>query len=207
MPSALILVDLQNDFAPGGALAVPDGDRVVPVANRLMPHFDIVAASQDWHPTNHASFADNQPGHEIGDVIDLGGMSQILWPVHCVQGTEGAELLSGLDSARIDRVFRKGMDPEVDSYSAFFDNARRSETGLADYLRERGVEDVYLMGLATDYCVKCSVLDACDLGFNTHLVLDGCRGVERKPKDVETALKDMQHAGAKIVESHDILAD
>ncbi|MHC4199536.1 MAG: bifunctional nicotinamidase/pyrazinamidase, partial [Planctomycetota bacterium] len=130
---ALILVDLQNDFCPGGGLAVPEGDRVIPVANGLVPAFDLVVATQDWHPADHGSFASNHEGKKPGDVIDLGGLEQILWPDHCVQGTPGAEFHPDLERGRIAEVFRKGTDPAVDSYSAFFDNARRRSTGLADY--------------------------------------------------------------------------
>ena len=202
--TALLLVDLQNDFLPGGALAVPRGDDVLPVANRLMEAadaFDLVAATQDWHPAGHGSFASRHRGARPGDVIDLGGLRQELWPDHCVAGTSGAEFPPLLDQTRIARVFRKGSDPEIDSYSAFFDNARRRSTGLADFLRASGVDRVDVMGLATDYCVKFSVLDALSLGFKTRVIEDGCRGVDLQAGDVERAFEAMKDAGAEIVSS------
>ena len=201
---ALILVDIQNDFLPGGALAVPEGDAVVPVADRVQPRFDLVVATQDWHPANHGSFAVNHVGRKPGEIIELAGLSQILWPVHCVQGTHGAEFAPGLDTSRIERVFPKGTNPSVDSYSGFFDNGQMQATGLADYLRERGVEEVYVLGLATDYCVKWTALDARKLGFVTYLIADGCRGVNLAPDDVSQALEEMRAAGVHVIESKDI---
>lgn len=201
----LILVDIQNDFVPGGALAVPQGDQIVPIVNRLQPHFDLVVATQDWHPADHGSFAANHAGRQPGDQIDLHGLPQILWPVHCVQGTPGADFVPGLDRERWDRVFVKGTDPKVDSYSGFYDNGHRQATGLGDYLHEKGVTDVYVAGLATDYCVKFTVLDALQLGFNVHLIEDACRGVNLEPGDVERAVQEMREAGAQITSSDDIL--
>ena len=195
---ALILVDIQNDFLPGGSLAVPHGDEVIPVANRLAGSFDLVVATQDWHPPDHASFAANHPGRSPGEVIELDGLEQILWPVHCVQGTRGAELAPGLEMQHVGEVFRKGVDPRIDSYSGFFDNGHRRSTGLGDYLRERGVDEVHILGLATDYCVKFTALDARRLGFQTHLIEEGCRGVELHPGDVARALADMRGAGVEI---------
>jgi nicotinamidase/pyrazinamidase len=202
---ALILVDIQNDFLPGGSLAVPEGDLVVPVANRLQERFERVVATRDWHPAEHGSFAVNQPGMAPGDQIILGGQPQILWPVHCVQGTPGAELAPGLERDKIERTFFKGIDPGVDSYSAFFDNAAMRSTGLGEYLREIGVERVVLLGLATDYCVKFSALDALRLGFETWVVKDGCRGVNLNPQDAQHAFGVMEAAGAKLVRSMDLL--
>src|SRR3712207_3802084 len=189
--NALILVDLQNDFVPGGALPVPEGDAVVPIANRLTREgkFDLVVATQDWHPPDHGSFAANHPGRKPGEVIDLHGLKQILWPVHCVQGSAGAAFLPGLDMARVEEVFRKGTDPSIDSYSGFFDNGHRKATGLGQYLKSKGVTDVYVLGLATDYCVKFTTLDAVQLGFHTHLIEDACRGVELNPGDVDAAVE------------------
>ena len=198
---ALLLVDLQNDFLPGGALAVPEGDEVIPVANLLQLHFDLVVATQDWHPADHGSFAASHPGREPGEVIELGGQPQVLWPVHCVQGTPGAELAPGLERPKIEKVFFKGVDREVDSYSAFYDNAAERSTGLGEYLRDTGVEEVYIMGLATDYCVKFSVLDAARLGFATYVVEDGCRGVELRSGDCQRAYEAMRLAGARLVSS------
>ena len=204
---ALILVDLQNDFLADGALAVPDGDAVIPVANRLQRCFDLVLATQDWHPRDHGSFAANHPGKQPGDVIELHGLEQILWPVHCVQGGPGAELAKDLDRSRIARVFRKGTDPRIDSYSTFFDNAHRRSTGLGEYLKERGVDAVVLLGLATDYCVRYSALDARGLGLRTRVVVDGCRGVELRPGDVERAWREMRNAGAELVTSDELVAE
>jgi nicotinamidase/pyrazinamidase len=201
---ALILVDLQHDFMPGGALAVAHGDETIGVANRLLPHFSTVAATQDWHPRDHGSFAVNHPGKQPGEMIDLNGQLQVLWPVHCVQGTRGAELHDGLDRAKVTEVFRKGTDARVDSYSAFFDNGKRKATGLAEWLRERWITRLYVMGLATDYCVKSTVLDARALGFDVWVIEDGCRAVELKPGDGERALAEMRGAGAAVVESGSI---
>jgi nicotinamidase/pyrazinamidase len=196
---ALIIVDVQNDFCPGGALPVPEGDRVVEVINRIQPEFDLVVATQDWHPADHGSFAANHPGCRPGAQIELAGLPQILWPVHCVQGTPGAELHARLDRSRIARVFQKGSDPSVDSYSGFFDNGHRHATGLGEYLKGQGVTDVYVCGLATDYCVKATALDAVGLRFKTHLVEDACRGVELQSGDVGTAIEEMRKQGVIIV--------
>jgi len=201
---ALILVDLQNDFMPGGALPVREGDLVVPLANQLMVRFPLVVATQDWHPANHGSFAVNRPGAKPGDVVDLHGLPQVLWPVHCVQDTPGAAFHRDLDVKRIVQVFRKGTDPLVDSYSGFFDNGRRKATGLGEFLKGRGVDEVYVLGLATDYCVKFTALDACSLGFRTHLVEDACRGVDLKPGDVERAVAEMRKAGVAVVRSTEV---
>ncbi|TNF26284.1 MAG: bifunctional nicotinamidase/pyrazinamidase [Deltaproteobacteria bacterium] len=201
---ALILVDLQNDFLPGGALAVPNGDAVIPVANALLPRFEIVVATQDWHPADHMSFAAQHPGRSPGEVVDLDGLPQVLWPVHCVQGTRGAEFAAPLCQEGWGAVFVKGTDPRVDSYSGFYDNGHRASTGLADWLRGRGVDTVYVMGLATDYCVKFTALDAVSEGFATHLVVDGCRGVELAPGDVEAALAELREAGVTLVDSGDV---
>jgi nicotinamidase/pyrazinamidase len=198
---ALLLVDIQNDFLPGGALAVPDGDRVVPVANRLIPQFELVVATKDWHPVNHGSFATQHPGREAGETIQLNGLDQILWPDHCVQNTRGADLASALDADHIDEVLLKGIDAGIDSYSGFFDNGRRKSTGLADFLHGRNVTGLYVMGLATDFCVKFTVMDALDLGFRVYLIEDGCRGVNLRPDDTARAVDEMRTAGARVVQS------
>ena len=192
---ALLLVDIQNDFLPGGTLAVARGAEVVPVVNRLMPDYRLVVATQDWHPADHRSFASQHPGKQVGDIIQLDGVEQILWPDHCVQGTNGADFAQGLQRQRIQRVFPKGTDPHIDSYSGFFDNARRRSTGLEDFLRGSGVDEVHIAGLATDYCVKFTALDAVDLGFRTVLVSEGVRGVELAAGDCQRALDQMQAAG------------
>jgi nicotinamidase/pyrazinamidase len=203
--NALILVDLQIDFLPNGALAVPHGDEAIPIANKLQPHFDLVVASRDWHPPNHGSFADNHEGREPGEVITLDGLSQILWPRHCVSDSRGAEFPPQLNRQAISRYFPKGTDPRVDSYSAFFDNGHRQSTGLGDYLRLRGVTEVFMMGLATDYCLKYSALDARRLGFTCHVIEDGCRGVELHPGDIQSAFEEMRRAGVLITTSDDVL--
>lgn len=205
MTQALILVDIQNDFVPGGALAVPQGDQVVPVANRLIRRFDLVVATKDWHPANHGSFASQHPGANVGDIIDLGGVSQLLWPDHCIQDSTGAEFVAGLNTDAIGEVFHKGTDRTIDSYSGFFDNGRLQATGLADYLRQRHVTAVYLAGLATDYCVKFTALDAGQLGFATYLIEDACRGVGLQPGDVAKAIEEMDGAGVSIVTSDSLL--
>lgn len=201
---ALLLVDLQNDFMPFGALPVAGGDAVVPVANALIPRFSLVVASQDWHPADHGSFASAHPGTLPGDVVDLGGVSQVLWPDHCVQDMPGASFHSGLDIGGVDHVVRKGADPAVDSYSAFFDNDRRRDTGLAAYLEERGAEELVIMGLATDYCVRATVLDACGLGFGVTVIEDGCRGVDVTPGDSERAFAEMRSAGARVIRAAEL---
>lgn len=201
MNRALILVDLQNDFCPGGALAVPRGDEVIAIANALMPRFDLVVATQDWHPRDHGSFAANHPGRSPGDRIELSGLPQVLWPVHCVQGTRGAELHPQLDRSRIARVFQKGADPQVDSYSGFFDNGRCNSTGLGEWLREQGVAEVAVCGLALDYCVKATALDAVEAGFRTVLIEDACRGVELAPGDCAAAIAAMRAAGVRTADS------
>jgi nicotinamidase/pyrazinamidase len=195
---ALLLIDIQNDFLPGGALAVANGDEVVPVANRLMPEYELVVATQDWHPANHGSFASQHPGRRAGEVIQLDGLEQILWPEHCVQGTRGAEFAPGLNMADIHHVVQKGTCRNIDSYSGFFDNARRNATGLEQYLRGRGVDEVHIMGLATDYCVKFTALDAVRLGFNTTVLTEGVWGVELNPGDCRLAIEEMRKAGAII---------
>ena len=203
-PRALILVDIQYDFLPGGALAVAEGDAVIPVANRLQPQFELIVATQDWHPPDHGSFASNHPGKKAGEMIELGGLPQVLWPDHCVQGTRGAEFHEALDLSRVARIFRKGTDPAIDSYSGFFDNGHRKSTGLGDFLREQGVTDVCVMGLATDYCVRWTALDAIQLGFRTYLIADGSRGVELNPGDVAAAIEEVRSAGGIIVTSGDL---
>ena len=200
---ALILVDLQNDFLPGGALAVPHGDEVIPLANALQPRFDLVAATKDWHPPDHVSFAATHPGHKPGDELMLREGPQVLWPVHCVQESYGARLAPSLDRQRIDCEFAKGSDSGLDSYSGFFDVSRRS-TGLAEYLQRRGVDEVFVMGLATDYCVKATALDAASLGFKTWLIEDACRGVNLRPEDSQRAVDEMRAGGVKVIQTQEV---
>lgn len=202
--TTIVLVDLQNDFLPGGALAVPEGDLIVPLVNRLLPRFDLVVATQDWHPPDHGSFAASHPGRQPFEQIDLHGLPQTLWPVHCVQNTGGALFAPGLDTHRIARVFPKGTDPRTDSYSGLFDNGRRQSTGLAEWLRGQGATELWLTGLATDYCVKFTALDAVREGFQVNLVTDACRGVNLQPGDVTRAIEDMRQAGVRILRSEQL---
>ena len=193
---ALVLVDLQYDFMPGGALAVARGDEVVAVAQRLIPQFELVVATQDWHPRDHKSFAANNPGASVGEMRELNGLPQVMWPAHCVQGTRGAELHDDLDG--ITQVFQKGTNHEIDSYSGFFDNGHKKATGLEGWLREQGVTNLTVLGLATDYCVKYTALDALHLGFTVTLVSEGCRAVNLAPGDGDAAIAAMAAAGAQI---------
>lgn len=197
--NTLILVDLQYDFMPGGSLAVPQGDEVVGIANNLMPQFDLVIATQDWHPSDHLSFASQHAGQAVGDLIQLDGLPQVLWPDHCIQQTPGAQLHHSLEQQRIQHIVQKGTDRTIDSYSGFFDNGRRQATGLGELLQQHQVDQVSIMGLATDYCVKFTALDAVRLGLNTQLILAGCRGVNLQPHDVQQAIEDMRSAGVTIL--------
>ncbi|MGM0488549.1 MAG: bifunctional nicotinamidase/pyrazinamidase [Planctomycetota bacterium] len=200
---ALILVDLQNDFLPGGAMAVPHGDDVIPVANRLQPLFDLVVTTRDWHPPEHGSFVTSHPGSQPGEVVQLAGVSQIVWPVHCVRGTPGAELPCSLQPHCGRQEVLKGQELEIDSYSGFIDTHGR-HTALDGLLRRYGVQRVFIMGLATDYCVKCTVLDAVALGYETVLIEDGCRGVNLHEGDVDRAIQAMREAGATVIQSSDV---
>lgn len=204
MSKALILVDIQNDFCPGGALAVNEGDKIIPVVNSIIDKFDYVVATQDWHPQTHSSFASNNEGKKVGDLIDIDGLPQVMWPDHCVQDSFGAEFVNTLDKSKITKVFTKGSDESVDSYSGFFDNNHKNDTGLNNYLKSKNVDELYVTGLATDYCVKFTVLDALKLGYKTNVVVDAVRGVDLNQGDVDKALKEMHDAGANIVQSSDI---
>ncbi len=201
---ALLVVDIQNDFAPSGALAVPDGDTIVPVVNQFQTLFDLVVATQDWHPEDHESFAVHH-NKSPGEVIQLRGIEQILWPVHCVQHTPGADFIPSLDTARINHVLQKGINKRIDSYSGFFENDRQTATGLESYLRDLKVTDIYIVGLATDYCVKYTALDAQMLGFKTYVVEDATRGVNLNPGDVEKAIQEMKSKKIQIVQSVNLL--
>lgn len=194
----LIIVDVQNDFVAGGALAVPGGEELVPLINRLQSTFDLIVATQDWHPADHGSFAVNHPGKQPGETIVLDGLSQVLWPVHCVENTSGADFAPGLDRTHWARVFQKGTERAIDSYSGFFDNGHLRATGLGEYLRARGATDVCVVGLATDYCVKFTALDARTLGFHVTLLADACRGVELRAGDGERAVEEMRAAGVEV---------
>ena len=195
---ALIVVDVQYDFCPAGALAVPGGDEVVPLVNALLPRFPIVVATQDWHPPGHASFASSHVGRKPLEVIDLDGVQQVLWPDHCVAGTRGAELHAGLDLRAVRAIVRKGTDPRVDSYSAFRDNHREHPTGLAGLLRELGVRRVVIVGLATDYCAAASARDAVEMGFAAEIWLAATRPVGAPPGHLERTLAELRPLGVTL---------
>ena len=202
---ALLLVDLQNDFCPGGALEVQEGDLVIPIANRLMEHFDIVVASKDWHPANHGSFAANHMWRKPGQEIELNGLPQILWPIHCVQESFGSEFHPSLNQAPIQHIVYKGTDSGIDSYSAFFDNGKKKSTGLADWLSEQQITELYILGLATDYCVKYTALDARGLGIPTKVIRDACRAVNLSPDDEAKAYQEMEAAGVEMIQSKNLM--
>lgn len=201
---ALILIDIQNDFIPGGSLAVPGGDQIIPIVNRIQPLFKCIIATQDWHPPTHASFSANHPENKIGDVVEVDGIKQILWPMHCVQHTRGAHFAADLHQGNWEAIIQKGTDPNIDSYSGFFDNGHRKQTSLEAVLHKHHVTDVYLAGLATDYCVKFTALDALQLGFKTTVIVDACRGVGVHKGDVDHALSEIRRAGAEIAMSAEI---
>lgn len=201
---ALLLIDLQNDFLDGGALAVSDANAIIPVAQELIKRFDLVVATQDWHPENHESFAVQHEGHDLFEVIDLHGLPQCLWPVHCVQGSQGAAFSADIDLTQIDKIVQKGTDLSIDSYSGFADNGHRKETVLHQFLQSKNVDTLYIMGLATDYCVKFTVLDALAKEYKVFLVVDGCRGVNQSPNDSEDAIRELEQAGAILTVSVDI---
>lgn len=200
----LLIVDIQDDFLPGGALGVKDGDLVIPVINQLvkMP-FDYIVASMDWHPKGHGSFASTH-AKKPGEIISLEGLKQILWPDHCIQGTKGGEISSLLDVSKVDSYVPKGTEANIDSYSAFFDNGHKKATGLDALLKQHGVKELYIAGLATDYCVKYSTLDALSLGYKVFVVSDACRAVNLSPFDEKEALQEMRNAGAVVLTSHEV---
>ncbi|MBV7441812.1 bifunctional nicotinamidase/pyrazinamidase [Weeksellaceae bacterium TAE3-ERU29] len=175
---ALLIVDAQNDFMPGGSLAVAKGNEIIPFINSIINNYDVVVASQDWHPENHKSFVTQHPDKNLFDIIDLNGLEQVLWPPHCVQGTKGAELHPDLDIRPIEAVFRKGMDKEVDSYSVFYDNGKRISTRLSEYLKAKKVDTIDVVGLAADFCVNFSIQDALKEGFKVNLILEGTKAID-----------------------------
>ena len=199
---ALLLVDIQNDFLPGGALAVPEGDKIIAVLNRISRKFPLVVATQDWHPQEHGSFASNHPGKNVFEQTMLGGLDQILWPDHCVQGQNGAEFSEELNMDVVEAIFRKGTDPGIDSYSGFFDNGKKKSTGLGDYLKGRGVNRVFVGGLAADFCVGFTVLDSLGLGFDTILIEDATRPIDKE--GWEKMKKTVLEKGGKIIRSEEI---
>lgn len=202
--SALLVIDVQNDFTPGGQLAVPEGDQIVGLINRLAGHFKQVIIAQDWHPAGHASFASSHPGRKPYDVIELPYGQQTLWPDHCVRATPGAEFHPELDLPHAQLVIRKGCNPDIDSYSAFLEADRTTTTGLAGYLKERGIDTVYMVGLALDFCVMFSALDARTAGFNAFVVLDACRAIDLQGS-LAAAIERMQLAGVALIQSNDLV--
>lgn len=200
---ALMVIDVQNDFCPGGALAVPEGDTVVPVINDLMEAFDHVLLTQDWHPEGHHSFASSHAGKDPYDTVAMDYGEQILWPDHCVQGTAGADFHPDLNTTRAQLIIRKGFRPEIDSYSAFFENDQETPTGLTGYLRERGIDEIVIVGLAADFCVKWSALDGCEQGFRVHVVEDATRGIDTNGS-LAAAWEAMDAAGVQVRASDDV---
>ncbi|HEY9594431.1 MAG TPA: bifunctional nicotinamidase/pyrazinamidase [Spirochaetia bacterium] len=200
----LLVVDVQNDFCPGGSLAVEDGDAVVPVINGLMPFFPRVVATQDWHPSDHVSFASQHPGRAVLDVVDAGGIQQVLWPDHCVQGTRGADLHPRLAIGRIELVLRKGLRKGLDSYSAFFENDHTTDTGLRYYLKGMGAKEIVICGLTTDYCVRASAVDARRLGLRVTVVRDACRAVDSPKGSLAAAVAEMEKAGVRFADAKDL---
>lgn len=195
---ALLVVDLQYDFLPGGSLAVTDGDKIIDVINDIQPNFDLIVATQDWHPANHKSFAVQHPTHQLFDVIDLNGIPQVLWPEHCVQGTKGAEFTSAWDNNKVAAIFRKGMNVEVDSYSGFYDNNKLSNTGLLGYLNDKNITELYICGLAAEFCVFFTAKDAKEAGIETYFL-----DFATKPITAEglvQAKATMQELGINIIE-------
>lgn len=197
--NALIIVDVQNDFLPGGALAVKNGDTVIPIINELQDHFDLVVATQDWHPADHKSFASSHPGKKVFEKIIIDGLPQVLWPDHCVQETSGAEFSSLLNTKKIEAIFRKGMDKNIDSYSGFFDNGKKKAIGMGAYLKGRGVTTIYVTGLAGDYCVNFTALDGLELGFESIIISDSTRPIDER--NFKNAMEGFASEGGKLISS------
>lgn len=202
----LIVTDVQNDFCPGGALAVGEGDRIVPVINGIIDRFHRIVATQDWHPKHHMSFASNHPGKKPYDQVELGGIVQTLWTDHCVAGTPGAGFHPGLNPDRFDIIVRKGTNPAVDSYSAFLENDKKTRTGLDGYLKSIGADRVFFCGLATDYCVFYSAMDAASFGFDTLVIIDACRGIDVPAGSIERSIGEMKGKGIRMIESKELLS-
>jgi nicotinamidase/pyrazinamidase len=201
---ALIIVDVQNDFCHGGALAVPEGDKIIPVINKLSGKFERVVATQDWHPTDHMSFAANHPGKKVYDIIEYKGTEQVLWPEHCVSGTTGAKFHPELNTVNVDLILRKGINPEIDSYSAFRENDKSTLTGLEGYLKNLNVKKTYFCGLALDYCVFYSAMDSKELGFETYVIIDATKGIDSPEGNIDKVLREMKESDIKIIKSSDL---
>jgi len=199
MKNCIIITDIQNDFCPGGALAVSEGDRIIPMVNALSPKFDKVVATQDWHPSGHVSFAETHARNPY-DIMEIDGLQQVLWPEHCVSGTFGADFHRDLDLREVDLIIRKGTNPHIDSYSTFLENDKKTETGLHGYLRGFGISHLYLCGLATDYCVYFSAMDAVNLGFQVTVLMTASRGVDVPPGNIDTTIRAMRERGIRILD-------
>lgn len=197
--NCLIIVDVQNDFLPGGALAVNNGDSIIPVINKLQERFDLVVATQDWHPAAHKSFASAHPGKENFEEIMLDGLPQVLWPDHCVQETYGAEFSSLLSSKKIEAIFRKGMEKNIDSYSGFFDNGKKKATGMGDYLKGRGVKSIFVTGLAGDFCVNYTATDGLELGFQSTIILNATKAINEE--NFKKAMEIFKAKGGNVIDS------
>tara|TARA_Y100001970_G_scaffold61720_1_gene78800 strand:- start:1138 stop:1764 length:627 start_codon:yes stop_codon:yes gene_type:complete len=201
--TALVLIDIQNDFCPGGALAVDKGDEIVEISNKIQEQFKIKIITQDWHPSTHKSFASNHEGKEPLSTVEMFYGQQVLWPNHCIQGTEGSKFHSKLITDSADLIIRKGFRPEIDSYSAFFENDQKTPTGLDGYLKSRGVNKIYLCGLALDFCVYFSAIDGAELGYNVNVIQDACRAIDLDGS-LEKSLNDMKSKGVKLLSTSDL---
>ncbi|WP_265823692.1 bifunctional nicotinamidase/pyrazinamidase [Geovibrio ferrireducens] len=201
--TALIVVDVQNDFCPGGALAVKNGSRVVPAINSLMDSFEVIVGTQDWHPVNHSSFASNNDAEPFS-VKTLNGVNQVMWPEHCIQGSNGADFHPDLHADAFNIIIRKGTNPDIDSYSAFTENDGVTVTGLRGWLSELDIKKVYITGLATDFCVLYTALDAVKAGFETYVIEDACKGVDFPEGNVVKAVSAMKEAGIRVVQAADV---
>ena len=201
--TALVLIDIQNDFCPGGALAVDQGDEIVEISNKIQEQFKIKIITQDWHPSTHKSFASNHEGKEPLSTVEMFYGQQVLWPNHCIQGTEGSKFHSKLITDSADLIIRKGFRPEIDSYSAFFENDQKTPTGLDGYLKSRGVNKIYLCGLALDFCVYFSAIDGAELGYNVNVVQDACRAIDLDGS-LEKSVNDMKSKGVKFLSTSDL---
>lgn len=198
----LVIVDAQYDFMPGGALEVKEGDKIIPVINQIQDKFELVVATQDWHPKGHSSFASSHDGKNAFEKIDWRGMEQVLWPDHCVQGSKGAEIHADLNTKTVEAIFRKGMNPKIDSYSGFYDNGHEKSTGLSGYLKEKNAKELYFCGLAADICVYFTIKDALREGFKVKLIKDATRPLD--VNDFKDQQKELSSRGVEIIESNDL---
>lgn len=194
---ALIIIDIQNDFLPGGSLEVKEGDKIITLINEMMDNYDHIIATKDWHPSNHVSFASNHPGKEIGDIIKVNGLNQILWPDHCVQDSYGSEFPKELNHEKINNIIYKGKNENIDSYSGFYDNSKGASTQLSEYLKSKGIDKIDCVGLATEYCVKYTAIDGSIEGFNTRVLLKCTKGINQN--DIKSAIDEMRSNNVVII--------